>query len=221
MTIPNYLKGTVVVFDTETAQMHDHICEIGFSIFKNAELAYEVGTLVKPIIPITPESEAVHKISNLDVDDQPSFQQVAMWCYNILNIADFHCAYNYEYDRNVLEKEFNRYGIKFPLKPMIDPMVFFRKWFKYNKGKKLIDAAQRYGIEYIGAHRATNDATVTGRILFKMAATRTDFPKTAQKLITIQRKLLQTQHEDLSNYFKKIGKDLPDTPRYDYFEVPL
>lgn len=218
--IPEFLKnGSVLVFDTETAQMHDHVCEIGFSLFRDADLVLESGTLVKPLIEIEPGAEAVHKISNQDVEDQPTFEQIAPWCYNILNSADFHCAYNYEYDRGVFEKEFARYGFNFPLKPMVDPMIFFKKWNKFNKGKKLTDAAQRYGIEHIGAHRATNDSTATGRVLFKMAAVRTDFPKTASKLISIQRKLVEEQFEDFNSYCKKVGRELPSRPNYSYFEV--
>lgn len=214
MAIPDYLKGTIVVFDTETAIMHDHVCEIGFSVFKDAELSYEWGTLVKPIITISKESEAVHKISNRDVEDQASFQQLAPWCYNILNSADIHCAYNYEYDRIVLDKEFTRYGFQFPIKPMIDPLVFFKKWNKFNKGKSLSAAAQRYGIDHIGAHRAINDSTATGKVLLKMAATRTDFPKSIRKLLTVQQKLLKSQYEDFAKYRASKGQSPPDVPQY-------
>jgi len=219
MAIPDFLRQTILVFDTETAQLHDHICEVGFSMFKNMQLEQEIGALIKPVIPIDPGAEAVHKISDRDVEDQPPFKQMAMWCYNILNSADIHCAYNYDYDRLVFENEFARYGLKFPVKPMIDPMIFFKKWNKFNKGKRLTDAAQRYGIEHIGAHRATNDSTVTGKLLFKMAATRTDFPKSTNKLLEVQRKLIQDQYEDYLGYCQRANKKIPEPPNYSFYEV--
>jgi hypothetical protein len=43
-------------------------------------------------------------------------------------------------------------------------LLTFKKWFKFNRGKKLKDAAEKLGISLIGAHRAMNDATATGNI---------------------------------------------------------
>lgn len=219
MSIPDYFKGTIVSFDTETAQMGDHVCEIGFSIFENCQLINEISLLVKPIVEIEEGAEAVHHISNIDVENQPAFKDLLPFIYNTLNSADIHCAYNYEYDRNVLEKEFSRYGMKFPLKPMADPFILFKRWNKYNRGKKLTDATQKYGIELIGAHRASNDSTATGNLLLKIAAVRTDFPKTIEKFIAMQRKWVQEQFEDFYGYCKKSGRNLPTQPNYDYYEV--
>lgn len=221
MAIPDFLRKTVVIFDTETAVMRDHVIEVGFSIFKNTELVHECGLLIRPRVDIEPGAEAVHHISMRDVENEPTFDQVAPWCYNILNSADYHAAYNYEYDRFVFENEFERLGMKFPIKPMLDPLVLFRKWFKFNKGKKLTNAAERYGIDLVGAHRATNDSTATGRILMKMAATRNDFPKTPAKFIEFQSKLLKEQFDDLSDYFQRTGKEPPEPPAYHLYEVTI
>ncbi|MCK5602819.1 3'-5' exonuclease [Candidatus Pacearchaeota archaeon] len=217
--IPNYLKGYVLVFDTETAYLGDHVCEVGFSIFKDTNLVHEWNTLVKPLVPIDPEATKVHKINDSDVEDAPTFAEIVGWVTGNLTAADVHVAYNYEYDRGVFENEFKRLGMKFPIKPMIDPFILFKQWHKYNKGKTLIKAAEKYGIQYVGAHRASSDATVTGKVLFKMAAIKTTFPKTIKSFLTKQRKWVEEQYIDLNNYFKSQGKGEIDKPVYEYFEV--
>jgi DNA polymerase III epsilon subunit-like protein len=217
--IPQYLKGYLAIFDTETAVLGDHVCEIGFSIFKGAKLVHEWNTFVKPLVPIDPEASAVHKIVDGDVADSPTFAEVAGWVLGNLASADVHVAYNYEYDRKVLENEFGRIGLKFPLRPMVDPFILFKQWHKFNKGKTLIKAAEKYGIPYVGAHRAVNDATVTGKILMKMAATKTTFPKTIQNLLEKQRKWVEEQYIDLNNYMISQGRGEIDKPNYEYFEV--
>lgn len=219
MTIPKYLKGNVLIYDTETAQLGDHICEIGFSLFQNAKLVAEWGTFVKPVVLIEPGASNVHNIFAKDVEDYPTFAEIAWWIFNILNIYEIHCAYNYDYDRSVLENEFARLGMTFPVRPMIDPFILFKRWHKYNKGKKLINATQVYGIPYVGAHRAMNDSTVTGNLLFKMAATKPAFPKTLSKFINTQRKWIEEQHLDFTAYRKSQGQELPTPPNFEHYEV--
>jgi DNA polymerase-3 subunit epsilon len=219
MSIPKEFQGDVLSFDTETAVLGDHICEIGFSLFRNGELQYEWGTLIKPIVAFDPESCKVHNIYDKDVVDSPTFKDIAWHIYNILNSADIHLAYNYGYDRGVLENEYKRLQMQLPVKPMVDPFIFFKQYHKYNKGKTLIKAAEKYGIEYVGAHRAVNDATIAGKVLFKMAATKNNFPKNLPILIKKQRQWVEYQYKDLCNYFAKVGKPEPDKPNYSYFEL--
>lgn len=221
MAIPDFLKGNVLVYDTETADLGDDIIEIGFSLFQDAKLVNEWGTLVRPRVAINPEASKVHKIYERDVESYPTFAEIGWWVYNILNTYNVHCAYNYDYDRGVLEKEFDRINIKFPVKPMLDPFILFKKWAKYNKGKKLTNAASKYGIPYVGAHRAMNDATVTGRILFKMAATKTTFPKNLPVYIENQRRWIEEQHLDFAAYRKSRGQEPPTPPNFTFYEVAL
>lgn len=222
--IPKDLKKRVLVFDTETAQLGDHVCEIGFSLFEDGQMKREWGTFVKPQVPIDPGSMAVHHITEQDVENAPTFADIGWYVYDQLNMADIHVAYNYEYDRLVLEREFARVGITFPLKPMIDPFILFKQWHKYNKGKTLIKAAEVYGIPYVGAHRAMNDSTVTGKVLFKMAATKTGFPKDIRKFVAKQRQWVEAQFIDFYNYKASQGAqgdELPTQPNYSYYEIQI
>jgi DNA polymerase III epsilon subunit-like protein len=221
MSIPSYLLGDVLAFDTETALLGDKVCEIGFSLFRNAQLLNSWGTFVNPGIPIDPGATKVHNIYDKDVENAPTFQDLA-WCiYNNLNSADVYVAYNFEYDRDVLGKEFARLGMKWPVKPMVDPFILFKQKHKFHKGKKLVNAAEKYGIKYVGAHRANNDAMATGQLLLKMAATNTSFPRSMSDILKKQRAWVEEQYIDLNNYFISKGKQPIDKPNYTFFEEVL
>ena len=219
MAIPDFLKGEVVSLDTETAVLGDHVIELGLSVFRDAALVYEWGTYIKPVIPIDPECTKIHNIQDKDVESSPMFADIAPILLNYLKSADLLVAYNYDYDRGVLGNEFTRLGIQFPVKPMVDPFIWFKQWHKYEKGKKLVKAAEVYGVQYVGAHRAVNDATATGKVLMKMAATKTDFPRDIKSCMKKQRKMIEDQFEDLQAYFIKIGKGKINPPNYQFYDV--
>ena len=218
MTIPKELYGDVFCFDTETAVLGDHVCEFGYALFRETQMHTSNSMFIKPIIPITKEVSEIHQIYDGDVENSPTFKDVAYFIYNQLNSADIHVAYNYEYDRQVLEQEFARAGMKFPVKPVVDPFIFFKQYHKYNKGKTLIKAAEKYGVAYAGAHRAGVDAMVTGNVLFKMAAIKPNFPRTLSILAKKQREWIEAQHIDLAEYFKKVGKEPPREVNFSYYD---
>ena len=221
MEIPTELFDNVLCFDTETAVLGDHVIEIGFSLFKHGQLVSETNMFIRPAVPIEKGASDVHKIYESDVEDAPLFADVAWYIHNTLSAVDVHIAYNYEYDRSVLEKEFARVGMNFPVKPMADPFVFFKEYNKYYKGKTLIKAAECYGVTLTGAHRAMNDATAAGRVLFKMAATKVSFPKTLKILLDKQRKMLVKHHLDFTKYLASKGEPPPREPQYWCYEYEI
>jgi len=218
MAKPDYLNKRIVVFDTETTGLTstDEICEFGFSIFENGELVTEYGEFVKPTIPIPASATAIHNISNQDVADSKPFEHYAATIVSILQYADYIAAYNYEFDRRILGRQLEAAGYKFPSKPVIDVLVLYRKFYKMSKGKKLINAADKFGFEYLGAHRAIHDATMTGKVLIRMAEINPKFPKTIKSLCENQYEWLRDQFEDLANWKKRQGQ-VVSPPEYDYF----
>jgi len=209
--------GFMVCFDTETAVLGDHVVEIGISVYSGQTLCSEWGTLVKPLVPIDPGAAAVHHITEHDLRDAPYFSQIAQQVHDLLSFATVIVAYNYEYDRKVLGYEFERCGLKWPDKPMIDPLVLFKHFYRYNKGKKLVHAAEMFGFKYMGAHRAVNDATMVGKVLLRMAATKPDFPKTIGELMIKQKTWLESQFNEYSTYCQRSGKRLPDPPNLNFY----
>ena len=92
MPILDYLLGDVLCFDTETALLGDKVCEIGFSLFRNAKVINEFSMFINPGMPIDPEASNVHNIYDSDVKDAPYFKDVPYIVYNTINSADIILA---------------------------------------------------------------------------------------------------------------------------------
>lgn len=82
----------------------------------------------------------------------------------------------------------------------IDPLVWVRYLYKYEKSKKLTDVCKKLNIELSGAHRATADSEATGKLLFALASL---LPRTYGELIEQQKKLAVTQERDYQKWKAK------------------
>ena len=100
--------------------------------------------------------------------DQPPFADHADDLLKAMAKAEFIVAYNANFDRNFLNAEMSKVGKSMPEMPWIDPCVFIREIDRYQKGKRLQDATERWNVSLKGAHRALADATATGLLLYKL-----------------------------------------------------
>lgn len=124
---------------------------------------FSVGeSLSQEIVQITGISDAMLK-------NQPSFPEHADDCIRLMKRASFVVAYNAKFDRPFLESEMARVKKVLPELPWIDPFVFICELDRYKRGKKLGDAAKRWGVNLENAHRAMADAQAAGDLLMKMA----------------------------------------------------
>jgi DNA polymerase III epsilon subunit-like protein len=119
-------------------------------------------SLSQEIVQITGISDAMLK-------NQPSFAEHAETCLKLIKRASFVVAYNAKFDRPFLESEMARLKRVLPEIPWIDPFVFICELDRYKRGKKLSDAAKRWGVSLENAHRAMADAQAAGELLLKIA----------------------------------------------------
>jgi DNA polymerase III epsilon subunit family exonuclease len=124
---------------------------------------FSVGeTLSQEIVQITGISDEMLK-------GKPSFGEHAERCLQMLKSASFLVAYNAKFDCPFLESEMARLGKVLPDIPWIDPFIFICELDRFKKGKKLSDAARRWGVNLENAHRAHADAQAAGHLMLKMA----------------------------------------------------
>ena len=109
-------------------------------------------------------------ITDAMLQDQPPFEQHADELIQAMQNCAFVVAYNASFDKRFIESELQRIGKSLPDKPWVDPYVFIREIDRYKRGKKLVDAARRWGITLDGAHRAKADAVATAQLLCKLAS---------------------------------------------------
>ncbi len=199
-----WAKAAFAVIDFETTGLdpeQDRVLEMGIVQFDEGLLSKRHNFLINPGIPVPEESRAVHGISDEELKDAPRFSQIADEILGHLS-GRLPVAYNADFDKRFLLAEFAR--VKRPihgeLPPAarketvwIDPLVWVRELHRDQKGHKLVDVCERLGIDLENAHRASDDAEATGRVLLRLAQ---DMPETYSELIRIQTQYAAQQDAD-------------------------
>jgi DNA polymerase III epsilon subunit family exonuclease len=119
--------------------------------------------------PLPPEIISITGITDEMLLDKPRFKEHAKVCIALMKKASFVVAYNAKFDRPFLESEFARLDLVMPKVSWVDPFIFICEIDRYKRGKKLTDAASRWGVELKNAHRASSDAEACGKLLLKLA----------------------------------------------------
>jgi DNA polymerase-3 subunit epsilon len=161
------LKKPLVFFDLETTGTNivkDRIVEISMlKIMPNGD--QESKTMkVNPTIPISPEAESIHGISNEDVKDAPTFPEIAKSVLKFIEGCDLAGFNSNRFDLPLLAEEFIRAEIDYDLKKQnfIDVQVIFHKM-----EKRTLSAAYQFYCdkELKNAHSAEADTLATYEIL--------------------------------------------------------
>ncbi len=174
-----WIDAPLCVIDFETTGRDsetDRIIEIGLVYFDNGRCTQRHEWLINPGIPVPEESRAVHGITDDELKDAPAFCDVFDRIASILTDR-IPVAYNAPFDRGFLHAEMRRVTQATPSEVpafqndvvWIDPLIWARELFKYEKGKKLTDMCQRLNIKIDKAHRACGDAEAAGNVLLAMA----------------------------------------------------
>lgn len=172
------LTRPLVAFDLETTGLDintDRIVEIS-CIKLSPDGSREVKTKrINPTIPIAAAATAVHGITDADVQDAPTFKQIARALFDFLNGCDL-TGFNIEgFDLPLLRKEFERVGIVFPS----DGVFVLDSWriFLQREPRDLTAAYRFYCHKDLQhAHSAEADATAAADILLAQIARYEDMP---------------------------------------------
>ncbi|MBN1952865.1 MAG: ribonuclease H-like domain-containing protein [Bacteroidales bacterium] len=161
------LKNPIVFFDLETTGINivtDRIVEISYlKIHPNGK--EESGTYrVNPTIPIPKKSTEIHGISDEDVKDAPTFQELAKTLAKVLEGADLAGYNSNKFDIPLLAEELIRADVDIDLtkKKFIDVQVIFHK-----KEQRTLSAAYKFycSKDLEDAHSAAADTRATYEIL--------------------------------------------------------
>lgn len=166
------LKRPLVFFDIESTGLNiatDRIVEI--SIVKvspgtpGSPNDVEVKTRrINPGMPIPPEAQAVHGISDDDVKDCPKFSQIAKSLAQMLQGCDIAGYNSNKYDIPLLAEEFLRSGVDFDFRKrnLVDVQNIFHK-----KEQRTLKAAYKFycGQNLDNAHSAEADTMATFEVL--------------------------------------------------------
>ena len=171
------LKNPLLFFDIESTGLNvasDRIVEI--SLVKVSPGApgepnkVEVKTRrINPTIPIPPEAQAIHGISDEDVKDCPTFRQIAKSLARLMEGCDIAGYNSLKFDIPLLAEEFARAkneGVNvefdFRKRKLIDVQNIFHK-----KEQRTLKAAYKFycGLNLDNAHSAEADTMATYEVL--------------------------------------------------------
>lgn len=174
------LEKPIVFFDIEStgvAPNDDRIVDIAL-VKRNIDGSEEFfSSLVDPEMPIPPEVEAIHHISNAMVMGQPTFKQLAPKILEFIGDADLGGFGVVKFDVPMLMAEFKRAGTAFPIenRGIVDALTIFHRMEPRSLG-----AALKFycGRPLEDAHRAEPDARASMEVFFKQLERYEALPKT-------------------------------------------
>lgn len=166
------LKNPLLFFDIESTGLNvssDRIVEI--SMVKVSPTSpgnpnkVEVKTRrLNPTIPISPEAQAVHGISDADVAHEPTFRQIAKSLASWMEGCDIAGYNSLKFDIPMLAEEFLRAGVDFDFRKrkLIDVQNIFHK-----KEQRTLKAAYMFYCDkdLEKAHSAEADTMATYEVL--------------------------------------------------------
>jgi DNA polymerase-3 subunit epsilon len=161
------LKNPIIFFDLETTGINiasDRIVEISYLKVDLNGNETSKTLRINPGIPIPEKVTAIHGISNEDVKDAPTFNEVAKSLARDFEGCDLGGYNSVKFDIPLLAEEFLRAGVDIDLKrrKFIDVQVIFMKM-----EPRTLSAAYKFFLnkEMENAHSAEADTKATYEIL--------------------------------------------------------
>ncbi len=161
------LKRPIVFFDLETTGVQvakDRIVEISIlKVFPNGNKESKTW-LVNPTIPIPEVTTAIHRISDEEVANEPTFKELASEISELIHNCDLGGYNSNKFDIPLLAEEFLRVGVDFDMRnrKAIDVQNIFHKMEK----RTLVAAYKFYcDKDLTDAHSAEADTTATYEVL--------------------------------------------------------
>ncbi|MCZ2444198.1 MAG: 3'-5' exonuclease [Flavobacteriales bacterium] len=180
------LERPIVFFDIESTGLspqHDRIVEIAFIKLFPDYTEHRCSYRLNPTIPISPEAISVHGITNKDVENEPTFSDLAQELLSIIEDADLAGFNALKFDIPMLTEEFMRCGIDFDLskKHLVDVQLIFHKM-----EERTLSAAYRFYCDKAleNAHSAEADTQATYEVFLNQVK-RYDELKTNVEAISI------------------------------------
>ncbi|MCP9235020.1 3'-5' exonuclease [Lewinella sp. JB7] len=158
------LTNDLVFFDLEATGLNltrDRIVQIAMiKMFADGRPTQELEMKINPTVPVSAEAAAIHGLTDADLQNEPTFADVARKIYDFIGNADLAGYNSNRYDVPLLQEEFYRAGLFFDTnqRRLIDAQHIF-----YQMEPRTLGAALKFyaGKEMENAHDALADVRAT------------------------------------------------------------
>ena len=202
------LRGATYAFvDVETNGMsatYGQIIEIGIIRVEDGVITDSYETLIKPTGALPDIITSITGITEHDLEDAPSFEQVSGRIQELLTDAIF-VAHNASFDYSFVKSEFRRLGITWNAKSLCTVKVS-RQLFPAHRLHNLDALIERHGLTMKRRHRAYDDAFAL--VEFLRTAEKEHAPEAVQTVLT----RVLGNHTLPTELDPAIVKDLPHAP---------
>ncbi|NMO98010.1 ATP-dependent DNA helicase DinG [Paenibacillus lemnae] len=203
------MKFAVLDFETTGSQSSDEIIQAGLAIIEEDRTVSRIfGSLVNPGIPIPPFITGLTGISNEDVADAPSLEEMMMQLVPLLDDVVL-VGHNVTFDFNFLQNALDRCGYLPFSGRILDTIHFLKICFPSLHTYQLGMVASQFGLTHDRPHQADSDALATAHVLLKCLEELDHLP-----LITVQRlsDLFTDEDSDLRWFFDGLRAERENRP---------
>ncbi|WP_334328683.1 helicase C-terminal domain-containing protein [Companilactobacillus sp. HBUAS59699] len=180
------MKNSYAVVDLETtnANWHDNgrIIQFGCALIEDGEIVKIYNQKINPQVPIPSRITALTGLSDEDVRDSPTFEEMAPKIFKLLKNKIF-IAHNVNFDFTFLNREFNRIGMNELNVKAIDTVELSQILFPTVSSYKLQDLTGYLSIEHDNPHSADSDALVTAKLFLIIIKRLQELPIQTLKLL--------------------------------------
>ncbi|WP_396129643.1 exonuclease domain-containing protein [Exiguobacterium mexicanum] len=162
---------TYVIVDLETTghsvKSGDELIEFAAVVVQGSEVIERYSTLIRPSRPIPPFITQLTTITNQDVADAPTFEDVIPDIWKMLDGRIF-VAHNVSFDLNFLNESLELAGyIPFQGRS-IDTVELARILYPTLESHALESLAETFNLVHTEAHRALSDAEATAELFIRL-----------------------------------------------------
>ncbi|MEQ6390365.1 ATP-dependent DNA helicase DinG [Bacillaceae bacterium S4-13-58] len=210
-----------VVIDVETTgnrpEKGDEIIEIGMVTIENGRITDQYHTLVLPSQQIPPFITNLTGITQDEVKDAPSFEEVIPEILSRLENSYF-VAHHVQFDLGFINHGLKRYGYGSIQNKYFDTVEFSRVLFPTAPSYKLSQLASFLDIQHENPHRALSDALVTAKLTIKILDKLYALPyETLDRLHSLHKFLKSNWEEILSPILDQKKYEWNQTEEFDYY----
>jgi DNA polymerase-3 subunit epsilon len=205
-------KEILVLVDVETTGMRadtSRIIDVGIIRIENGIIVEKFESFVNPGMSIPPSITLVNGITDEDVAEAPTFEEISDTISRLFEGGIF-VAHNASFDYGFLKREFGRIGVAFSA-PVLCTVKLSRALFPKARSHSLDALIRRHKFSCTARHRAMPDAEVMAQFLDLVNVS---FEK--DHVARIKNEIVYSTFE-LSQFHKQKMSDLPDSPGVYFF----
>lgn len=149
----------VVFVDIETTgggYRSSRVLEVAAIRYEEGDVVDEFTSLVNPQERIPSFITGITGITDDDVEDAPTFQEIAGPLMKVMEGAVF-VAHNVNFDYSFIKSEYGRLGLPFSMKKLCTVRLS-RRLYAHEKGHSLEKIIHRHNVPFKNRHRAYDDA---------------------------------------------------------------